>query len=155
MMKRIMIGIVLILCLMLIPQVGMTGSFWSFGISGGSCNYGGCNSGYYGYGGSCYAPVAPVVPVVPYGGCATSYYYNSSCCYGPVYHYHYNYRNWYDHPYYGPSYRHRRYYYGGAYHPGPPAYHYHNGHHHSKTRINIGNCNNCNIYGTRYRRRPR
>jgi len=149
-MRKIFLASFLLVSLFIIPQTGNCDGFWfGFGMSNGY-GYGG---GFFGGGCDRYVPVAPVVPVVPYyGGCSTTiinrYTYGYGC--GPVYHYHPYYPNWFDQPYYG------RYYYGGAYHPAPPPQRYSLGYYHARrrARVNINNCNKCNIYGKRYRRYP-
>jgi len=155
-MKRVLIGIALILSMLLFPQTGFSNGFWlGFGMSSGF-GYGG---GYYG-GCSGYVPAVPVVPYYG-GGCSTTTIIHQGsycgCGYAPSYYYsRYQryYRNWYDNPYYGPSCGHRQYYYGGAYHPGPPPPQYYRGRYHPRPRprVKINNCNNCNIYrrGRRY-----
>jgi len=110
-MKKIIVGFILVLCILLVPWAGHAGTYWNFGFGSSSYSYGGY------YGSSC-VTYWPVVPVVPYG-CTKNFVIGSPCCaprprrcYRPYHAWH---RGYY-HP--------RRYYYGGAYHPAPPPVHY-------------------------------
>ncbi len=142
-MKKIMVGFILALCVLLVPLVGHTETFWNFGFGMSSYSCG----GYYGSSCVTYQPVVPVMPVVPYGY-STTVVVGAPSCYVP--------RPWRCYCPYGGGYRGyyhpRRYYYGGANHPAPPPVHCRTRHYWPNGRWHHpGKRNRCNIHNRKRR----